>query len=192
LISLNQIDPRKLLEARLWVARLGERDVYGWWATDGVLGKDGAFVGPRVLPLTHATGRARIALTVAAHACAQRHPDPKAISLFRLDPHTEDRLDSLLVERLSERDWWAAMMSRLEGVQAGVDIGRTLVAAGIVTPKDLVRVESLELGPGERSLPLPPAPDEDETDVLQLLAAGFVRSKPGQLAVPYLVNGSHE
>ena len=49
-----------LLRARLFVARMGERDVLKWWATDGILGPDGAFVGPRSLPKTHGTAEARI------------------------------------------------------------------------------------------------------------------------------------
>jgi hypothetical protein len=51
--TLEQVNALKLLQARLWVARLGERDMYGWWAAEGVLGPDGAFVGPRVLLVTH-------------------------------------------------------------------------------------------------------------------------------------------
>src|SRR5712692_8552377 len=82
-----------LLLARLWIARIGETDGQGWWRTSAMLGSEGAFVGPRVLPITHATARARIVFAVAAHACAERYPDPKAAHLFRLDARTEDRLD---------------------------------------------------------------------------------------------------
>jgi hypothetical protein len=67
-LLMPQLDLQPLLEARLWVARLGESDVHKWWRTDGILGSDGAFVGPRVLPRTHPTARARIAFAVAAHA----------------------------------------------------------------------------------------------------------------------------
>ena len=74
------IDLLQLLEARLWIARLGESDVHRWWRSDGILGPDGAFVGPRVFPKTHPTGRSRIAFAVARHACDQRHPDPKVLA----------------------------------------------------------------------------------------------------------------
>lgn len=36
----------QLLTARLWIARLGEGGVNRWWRTDGILGPDGAYVGP--------------------------------------------------------------------------------------------------------------------------------------------------
>src|ERR1051325_8698553 len=114
-------DVARLLEARLWVARLGEGDVFRWWRTDGVLGPDGAFVGPRVLPMTHPTARARIAFAVARHACDERYPDAKARHLFRLYPEVEDRLDALLVERLGDREYWAGVMSKLEAVGAMSD-----------------------------------------------------------------------
>ncbi len=169
----------------MWVGRLGERDVLGWWATDGLLGPDGAFVGPRVLPVTHPTARARIVFAVAAHACSERHPDPKAEHLFRLDPWFEDRLDALLVDRLADTAWWVEQMAQLERVKSGSDIGALLRQAGVVTEAELARVRSLKPGPGGRSLPIPRPGTAEEA--LRLLAAGFARSNPRELVVPYLL-----
>jgi hypothetical protein len=183
-----KLDPQRLLEARLLIGRLGERDLYNWWATDGVLGPDGAFVGPRVLPRTHPTARARIVFAVAAHSCAERYPDPRARHLFRLDPRLEDRLDALLAERLPDREWWRAQMARLEGLAAGVDISTTLIDSGLVTERHLAQVRRLKTGPAERSLPIPEAEDPDEG--LGLLTAGFARSGLGALAVPHLVRSA--
>lgn len=180
---MSGVDPAQLLEARLWVARLGEADVYKWWRTDGILGPDGAFVGPRVLPKTHGTGRARIAFAVARHACGERHPDAAAQHLFRLDPQTEDRLDAYLVERLGAFDWWAATLARLEAIGKECDAAAALLEAGVVTDADLAYVRPLGLGPDGRSLPVEGGSNTEET--LRRLAAGFVRSRPGQLAVPY-------
>lgn len=181
-------DPAQLLKARLWVARLGESDVNRWWRTDGILGGDGAFVGPRLLPKTHGTGRARVALAVACSACGERHPDPKAQHLFRLDPETEDRLDAHLAERLDAFEWWAETLAALEAVRSQADPGAVLEQAGIVTRQDLALVARLELGPDGRSLPVgsPPTPEE----AIRRLAAGFARSKPGQFAVPYVLRGA--
>jgi hypothetical protein len=181
---MTDLDLSKLLEARLYVARLGESDVNRWWRTDGILGADGAFVGPRVLPKTHSTGRARIAFAVARHACQERHPDPAAQTLFRLDPETEDRLDAYLVERLDAFDWWADILGRLEAIEKEADAAAVLQDAGIVTEAELALVAGLSLGPDGRSIQIPRGSTGNET--ARRLAAGFVRSKPGELAVPYL------
>ena len=178
----------RLLEASLVIARLGERDVHGWWATDGLLGGDGAFVGPRVLPKTHPTARARIVFAVAAHACIERHPDRAARSLFRLGPEAMDRLDALLVDRLAEHEWWGSWMERLQAVNKATPVGEVLTGLGVVTLADLAQVAKLSLRPDGRSLLLPkPA---DPAAAIRLMAAGFIRSKPGELAVPCLPAGT--
>lgn len=181
----SQIDPEKLLVARLWVARLGEGDVQGWWRTSGLLGSDGAFVGPRVLPMTHPTGRARIVFAVAAHACAERYPNPQAHHLFRLDSETEDRLDALLVAKLEDAAFWKEVIERLEAVKATEDPTAVLTTAGVINDDDARYVQRLKLGPDGRSVPVAPASSADET--LRRLAGGFVRSSKGELTVPYLV-----
>ncbi len=173
-----------LLDARLWIARLGELDVLGWWRTDGILGSEGAFVGPRVLPLTHPTGRARIAFGVAAHACGERHPDPAARHLFRLDPELEDRLDGLLAARLSDRSYWGSMMPRLEAVGRGASCAHVLRDAGVVGAEDVALAGRLPLGPGGRSVAVPAGADEVAT--IRRLTAAFTRSDRGGLAVPYV------
>ena len=178
------MDVELVLRARLWVARLGESDVRRWWRTDGILGPDGAFVGPRVLPRTHRTARARIAFAVARHACAERFPDPAAVTLFSLDPQTEDRLDAYLVSRLGEFEWWAEISTRLEAVTTETDPTHLLIEEEVITEDELDHVRGRNLGPDARSLPVAPGANEEET--LRRLAAGFVRSQPGALAVPYL------
>lgn len=173
-----------LLRARLFVARLGESDVMRWWRSDGILGPDGAFVGPRVLPKTHPTGRARIAFAVARHACDERYPDPDAHHLFRLDPETEDRLDALLVEKLGDHEWWSVMMETLEAIGEGADVKAMLLEHDVVKPDDVRAAEKATPGPQERSLPLRAGKNIEQT--VTRLTAGFVRSKSGALAVPYV------
>lgn len=182
--TFTSVNLELLLRARLFVARLGERDVQGWWATDGILGPDGAFVGPRVLPKTHGTARARIAIAVARHACLERHPDRTAPHLFSLDPVTEDRLDAFLVERLDAFDWWAETLGRLESIDKDANSTTVLRDAGIANDEQLTYVADLKLGPDERSLPIEPSSTWDAT--VRRLATGFCRSEPGALAVPYL------
>ena len=180
------VDVRQLLEARLWVARLGESDTNRWWRTDGILGPDGAFVGPRVLPKTHGTGRARIAFAVARHASDERHPDPKAHHLFRLDPETEDRLDQHLVDSLDDFDFWAAILAKLEKLDRESNLEAELKDAGVAMSEDLGYVEKRSFGPDDRSLPLEIGSSPDQT--IRRLVAGFTRSKPGELTVPYIIN----
>lgn len=180
---LDNVDLDLLLRARLWVARLGESDVHGWWRTNGILGEDGAYVGPRVLPKTHPTGRARIAFAVARHSCDERHPDPKVLHLFRLTPEIEDRLDALLVERLGDATFWGGLMPRLEAIKRGADTESVLKESGVVAEAHLLTARNAALGPDARSLRLE-APSADEA--IRRLAAGFIRSQPKALAVPYL------
>lgn len=172
----------ELLITRLVVARLGESDVMGWWRSDGLLGEDGAYVGPRVLPKTHATGRARIVFAVAGHACDERHPDPTVHHLFRLGPETEDRLDALLAEKLADFDFWRSQMDRLEAVSRPNDIGEYLLEMGVVTEEHLDTGKNRAMGPDNRSVEVPKSRDLSNT--IQHLAAALVLSKPGELAVP--------
>ena len=178
---------QQLLEARLWVARLGENDVNRWWRTDGILGPDGAYVGPRVLPKTHPTARARIAFAVARHACDDRYPEKAVRHLFRLDPETEDRFDAMLMDKLEDFEFWGEVVERLEAVSGETDVRSALTAAGIATKQDLKLVEGSELGPAGRSLEVPLGDDFYEN--IRRLAGGFVHSNPGELTVPYIRNG---
>lgn len=178
------LDMVRLLEARLWIARLGESDVCSWWRTDGVLGSDGAFVGPRVLPATHPTARARIVFLVAAHTCRQRYPDPKAMHLFNLDPDTEDRFDALLVERLGDREFWGEMMTRLEALSTSSAPAQVLLESGVIGKEDLKHIKQRDLGPGGRSLAVTRGATLEDT--VRRLTAGFTRSERGTLVVPYL------
>jgi hypothetical protein len=180
---LTGIDVSRLLTARLWVARLGESDVNSWWRTDGILGPDGAFVGPRLLPRTHPTARTRIAFAVAGHACLDRHPDREAMHLFRLTPEIEDRLDQLFVDRLGDASFWEPLMAGLETVTKESETAFALRQAGVVTDGDLTYVMKLKLGPAERSLPITASTPED---ALRRLAAGYARCAPGKLVVPFL------
>ena len=136
------------------------------------------------MPKTHGTGRARIAFAVARHACQERHPDREAKTLFLLDPETEDRIDAHLVERLDAFDWWTETLEKLEGIEKEQDPAGVLLSAKLITDEDLGYVGGLDLGPDDRSVLIEAA--EDPAQTLRRLAAGFARSKPGELAVPYL------
>ena len=121
---------------------------------------------------------------VARHACTQRHPDPHAENLFKLNPVTEDQLDALLAEHLGETLWWQAIFSRLEAVVASDEPGPTLLKAEVVSNEDLSAVADCDLGPDGRSLVVPN--DRPLAQIVGRLAAGFARSGAGSLVVPYL------
>lgn len=181
---------RHLLEARLWVARLGEGDVLGWWRTDGVLGPDGAFIGPRVLPRTHSVGRARVAFAAAKQACQERYQSPEALHLFRLAPWVEDSFDAYLQESLADQEYWAECLSALEAITVGVKPGELLKGRQIVSDEAERVLTDLPLGPDGRSLPLPGA--ESISQLVELMAAGFARGSAGQLVVPYIAGGQEQ
>lgn len=182
--ALTERGAYQVLVARLYIGRLGEADVHGWWQTDGLLGSDGAYVGPRVLPLTHGTARTRIVMAVAKHACEERHPAPNVTHLFSLGPMVEDMLDVLLARRISDEAFWSQQLAHLEAVGRQTEPQQVLLAAGIVKEDDLKLIEKLPLGPGGRSLAIPRAQDTEGT--VGRLAAGFARSAPRNLVVPFL------
>ena len=188
--TLTEDEAHQVLVARLWIARLGEADVQGWWQTDGVLGSDGAYVGRRVLPMTHATARARVVQAVARHVCGERHPDPTARHLFSLGPRAEDVLDALLAQRLSDQAFWSEFLPPLEALDRHAEPRQVLTASGIVRQEDLKVIDTLRLGPGGRSLPIPSGNDIGEA--LRRLTAGFARSTHRNLVVPILRDGEEE
>jgi len=125
----------------------------------------------------------RIAFATAAYACSIRHADPKARHLFHLTADVEDLFDSLLAARLADTSFWGEVMPRIEAVRKGADAAKVLSEAGVVTAADIQAVSRIEFGADRRSLAIV-ASDPDTG--LRLLAAGFTRSQPGLLAVPYL------
>lgn len=173
-----------LLWARLWVARLGELDVLRWWRSDGLLGPDGGFVGPRLLPRTHGAARARIAFAVARHACDVRYPNAAAWHLFRLGPEIEDAFDALLAERCGDSEWWHDVLARLEPVGPEAEAAATLIDAQVVTEEDVRAIRGARAGPEERSLKVEPGASLEV--MVRRLAAGFTRSAPGALMVPWV------
>ncbi len=177
-------DMKDLLRARLVVARLGEWNLNRWWRTEDLLGEMGAWVSKRTLPITHAVGRARMAMTVARHACDEKFRDPDALNLFRLNPETEDRLDLYLSQHLDDTDLWENLLGPLVPLTKDSDVGDSLINAGVATRKNVESVASIDLGPAGRSLPL--SKPSNASEALRFLAAGYARSKLGELAVPYL------
>ena len=181
---VDNLDLNWLLRARLLIGRFGETDVFGWWRTDGVLGQDGAFVGPRVVPKTHATARARIVFAVARHACLERYPDTGTFNLFSLDPVTEDRFDALLVDKLADTDFWLPAMAQTEAIGSEAVIVETLLDAEVISADEIQAVAQLSLGPAGRSVAV--TADVDLARTLRLMAAAFSHSKRNSLAVPHV------
>ena len=64
------------------------------------------------------------------------------------------------------------------------DLAKTLLEAKIIAEEDLAAVADLKLGPDARSLPVPN--DRPLSQMIGRLAAGFTRSEPRSLVVPYL------
>ena len=180
----TESDLKLLLKARLVIGRLGERDRLNWWATDGILGEDGDFVGPRVLPRTHRTARARILTAVARHACDQRHPDPGVYHLYRLDPHIEDRLDAFLVDSLDHFEYWESLYAGIAVISAEREIAEQLVEQAVCQETETQDASNYSVGPDARSVHVPRGDSTEES--IRNLVSGFIHSRPNQLTVPYL------
>ena len=177
------IDLEQIIDARLAVARLGELDAQAWWRSDGVLSDDGAFVGPRVLPRSHHNARARIIFAVASHACNERYPEPKAFHLFKLTPELEDQLDDYLQGKLGDDQFWDERARRLEKVQSGDAPESVFLDMSLISQDEISLIKRLQLGPGGQSLAI--RKQNDPQKLIRLLTAGFIRSAPRQLVVPY-------
>jgi hypothetical protein len=85
---------------------------------------------------------------------------------------------------LDDAEFWEPVMAALEDVNGEADCKDTFLRVGIIDSDDVDIAERAKIGPAGRSLALP---DEASSErLIARLAAGFVRSTPGELAVPYV------
>lgn len=179
----TELDLDRLLRLRLTVARFGEMDLARWWNTKGQLGRFGAAALRRGFPRTHRFAQARSVFAVAAHRCAEVFEPPECVTLWRLPETVEEAFEARWEHWLDHASEWAPFFEQLETL-SGSDLTEVLRTYALVEPRDLEAYGRLRRSAEGRAVPLPGFFSGSDADVA-LLALGFARGEPAQLAVPY-------
>jgi hypothetical protein len=177
------VDLERLLRLRLVVGRIGEMDRAGWWNTRGQLGPYGAAALKRGLPRTHHFAQARSVFAVAAHRCLEVFDPPGSVTLWRLPMDIEEAFDAQWEQWMDDAAERVPLFEQIAGLE-GTDVVAPLRTLGLATDADLARAEDLRTSAEGRAVQLPSPWSGADADVT-LMALGFGRGKPGQLAVPY-------
>lgn len=177
------LDLDRLLKLRLVVGRFGEMDLARWWNTKGQLGRLGAATLRRGFPRTHHFAQARSVFAVAAQRCSEVFEPPGCVTLWRLPQAMEDEFDTRWEQWLDNAAAWTPFFERLEMLQ-GTDLLEILRAFELATERNLESFARLRRSAEGRAVQLPGMFTETDDDVA-LLALGFARGEPGELAVPY-------
>lgn len=186
-MSAMTLDLEHLLKLRVAIARFGEMDCAGWWNTKGQLGALAATTLRRNFRRTYMFAQARSVFAVAAHRSAARYDPPNAVTLWRLTATLEDAFDSRWEHWLDHATDWVPFFDTIQPKPDAADLGAYLTSLSLVTPQDLAAVPRNRAHDGH-ALTIPGAFAGTTRDVT-LLAAAFIRSTPGALAVPYQERG---
>ena len=170
-----------LLKLRLVLARVGESDKAKWWASDGVLSPTGEYVYERIAPRTAVFARARVAFAIAREQCAAHVPSG-SVTLWSLPATIEEAFDDRWSHWLEEATW-AVFFQEVEKVETSNAL-EALLALDLIGKEEAQAVQALKAAPPDKSVRVTEASTVD-ADLLRLLAAGFGRSTPGHLVVPY-------
>jgi len=179
----TKVDLDRLLKLRLVVARVGEMDNARWWNTNGQLGLLGALALGRGFPRTHAFARARSVFAVATHRCAEVFDPPGSMTLWGLPADVEESFDARWEHWIDSAETWAPFFSTIEALQ-GAGLAAALRAASLASDADLAALARLKRSAEGRAVQIPGTHRPDDA-VLTMLALGFARGDPGNLAVPY-------
>jgi hypothetical protein len=179
----THLDLDRLLKRRLVVARFGEMDLAKWWNTKGQLGRLGAAALRRGFPRTHRFAQARSVFAVAAHRCTEVFEPPGCVTLWRLPEPVEEAFEARWEHWLDHAGEWTAFFEKLEKIE-GTDFVEVLRSFNLVEPREVAAYGKLKRSAEGRAVPLPGIFSGTDADVA-LLALGFARGEPSQLAVPY-------
>ena len=117
---------------------------------------------------------------VAADRCAAFEPKD-CVTLWRLDARTEEAFDARWEHWLDHAGEWTSLFEAVAAM-TGSDVVASLRTLGLVDDADLERLGKLRRSGNVVALPGRYAATDA---VVALLALGFGRSQPGNLAVPY-------
>jgi hypothetical protein len=182
--TVTTLDYRRLLQIRLTVARFGEMDRSKWWNTKGLLSGLGEMALSRGFPKSHPLARARAVFGVAAHRCKEVFDPPKGLTLWKLPPDAEEQFESNWSEWLDNIDPWANFIDKMNE-QHHADLLEILASLDLIDASTIEQAKKLRRSPDGHSVPLP-SENEITNESIALLAAGFFRSEPGKLAIPYI------
>jgi len=175
------IDPPMLLNYRLAVARIGERDLFHWWESNA-LTEEGQFALRRLFRHSFMA----VAIELAIEAAAFRHqinvPPGKRITLFNLGAEIEDPFRSWISRTKAENQ---AEVFKIPSVP---EVARTTVAEALTALE--IPIEGKTSGSvGDRAIHIGEV-DEDELRkhtlrVVHVLLDAYVHSDKARLVVPY-------
>jgi hypothetical protein len=177
------IDFKRLFKLRLVVARHGEMDGARWWNTQEVLGSRGVSVLKRGFPKTHSFAQARIVFEVARSRCHELFNPPGCMTLWSLPAAIEEQFQEHWQRWLDEPEPWLPVFKSLEG-QGCSGLLEALDKFELITPAQLESVSKLRRAAEKRAVPIAGTYVPDD-EIITLLAAGFSRGEPENLAIPY-------
>lgn len=186
-MALSPADLDDLLRLRLVVARVGEADNAGWWATEGVLGPEGRFVYERLAPRTAPFAQARVAFAAARARCADRVPTG-AVTLWSLPADVEEAFEDRWATWLEQPTAWEDTFESVGDLDTP-DVLGALLEHDLVGPADADEARSLGAAPPDPSVQLV-SPDALDARALRRLAAGFACGRPSAPVVPYFRTAS--
>ena len=178
-----RIDFDRLLKLRLVVARHGEMDAAKWWYSPGMLGRRGAVVLKRGFPATHRFAQARIVFEVARSRCHELFDPPGCMTLWSLPAALEEQFRECWQRWLDETDKWPPIFEQVEA-QSGDDLLKSLGELDLISRDQLGVVAKLRRSAENRAVPISGTFSPSD-EIITLLAAGFSRGEPGNLAIPY-------
>ncbi len=176
------MDTERLLKLRLVVARVGEMELSKWWNTHGQLSALGSSVLERGFPRTHHFAQARAVFAVAAHRCQEIYDPPDSVTLWKLPAYVEDEFELRWEQWLDNAEAWALFFKEVQ--DCGDDLPVELERLELVTGDQIDRARSLRRSAEQRAVQVPGEFQGADDDVA-MLAIGFSRGEPGNLAVPY-------
>jgi hypothetical protein len=173
----------RLLQLRMAVARFGEMDRAKWWNTKGLLAGLGEMALSRGFPKSHSLSRSRVVFGVAEHRCREVFDPPQCITFWKLSASVEDQFNNAWAEWLDNATEWTDFIAQLNEYNNS-DLLDVLTSLQLINKDIVEQAKRLKRATDGCSVLLP-GEREVTDDTIALLAAGFHRSEPGKLAVPY-------
>ncbi len=182
--DMNTLDLDNLFRTRLVVARFGEMDLARWWDTKGMLGKTGRLAVSRGLPKTHRFSQARAVFAVARARCREVYSPPDGITLWDLPVEVESAFDERWPQWIESQTAWQQFFDSVEAIAGDDLLGAFANVAPLPVPT-LDAAKRMKRAADQKAVPLGEIHAVTD-EVVSQLAAGFSKSEPGRVAVPFV------